>query len=369
VSPESHILSVQTEPRVPLQFERDESGNYFARAMPGSPAVVRVAFLTDAPVGYFNRDLPEVGLPVGARAAEVPPMPAAVRENALLFAAELGLTPRSGYTQALEVLVHHFRSFRSANEAFGDGQDIFLDLARGMLGVCRHRAYAFTITALALGIPTHFVMNEAHAWVEVRLPAGDWLRIDLGGAPVGVRAENVQDAPRYEPRAPDPLPQPPTYRAALARAFGPTEGADGASPASPSGDVSSGQDGTDASNPSNPSDSAAASTGSSTTPGAARATERSGLRVELTAASPEVLRGRALDVAGRIVDDQGRAVGRMRVEVLLSGRGERLLGVAVTDAQGHFFGGFGVPPDLAVGDYRLVVRTPGDARHRPASLD
>jgi hypothetical protein len=43
-----------------------------------------------------------------------------------------------------------------------------------------------------------------------------------------------------------------------------------------------------------------------------------------------------------------------------------LLGIAVTDAQGHFRGRFGVPKDLDVGDYRLIVITPGDARYAPA---
>jgi hypothetical protein len=384
VSPESQILSVQTEPRVPLQFERDEAGNYFVRAPAGAPAVIRLAFLTDAPVGYFNRELPEVGLPVGARAAEVPLMPAQVRENALAFAAEvLHLTPRSGYTEALAGLVHHFRSFRSANEAFGDGQDIYVDLARGMLGVCRHRAYAFTITALALGIPTHFVMNEAHAWVEVRLPDGDWLRVDLGGAPVGVRTQGDPEAPRYEPRMPDPLPQPPAYRAALDRAGEPGDGA-GATSTEPGADNAS-SSGTEGSEPggddaaasgtngseaaSGTRSSAGSGTASSSGTGGTAAAERRGVRVQLTTSSPEVLRGRALEIQGRVVDDAGTAVGRMRVEVLLAGRGERLLGVAVTDAQGRFFGGFGVPHDLPVGDYRLVVRTPGDAQHRPASLD
>lgn len=379
VSPESQILSVQTEPRVPLQFERDEAGNYFVRAPAGAPAVIRLAFLTDAPVGYFNRELPQVGLPVGARAAEVAPLPPQVRENALQFAAQtLQITPTSSYTHALEALVRHFRSFRSERGEVGDGQDIYLDLARGMLGVCRHRAYAFTITALALGIPTHFVMNEAHAWVEVRLPDGDWLRVDLGGAAVGVRTQGDPEAPRYEPRMPDPLPQPAAYRAAMDRAGAPGAGASGTSSA-PGGEDANHT----SAQPGGVDPSAAGTTGDESSGGASSAAgsgnaaggtasapvERTGLRVQLTTSSPEVLRGRALEIQGRVVNDAGSAVARMRVEVLLSGRGERLLGVAVTDAQGRFFGGFGVPHDLPVGDYRLVVRTPGDAHHRPASLD
>jgi hypothetical protein len=45
---------------------------------------------------------------------------------------------------------------------------------------------------------------------------------------------------------------------------------------------------------------------------------------------------------------------------------EWLLGVTVTRESGAFHGVFGVPPDLPVGDYRLLVRSPGDDRFAPA---
>jgi hypothetical protein len=48
-------------------------------------------------------------------------------------------------------------------------------------GVCRHRAFAFLVTAQSLGIPTRVITNEAHAWVEV-FDSRLWRRIDLGGA-------------------------------------------------------------------------------------------------------------------------------------------------------------------------------------------
>ena len=73
-------------------------------------------------------------------------------------------------------------------------------------GVCRHRAYAFLVTAQSLGIPTRLVENEAHAWVEVH-DGTLWRRIDLGGAgrlpPVGLEptraARAVQGAGRRLP--------------------------------------------------------------------------------------------------------------------------------------------------------------------------
>ena len=65
----------------------------------------------------------------------------------------------------------------------------------------------------------------------------------------------------------------------------------------------------------------------------------------------------------------------MRVEVLLRemdaagsrAASERLLGVTATRSGGAFQASVGVPPDLPVGDYRLIVRSPGDDRFFPAT--
>jgi protocatechuate 3,4-dioxygenase beta subunit len=82
-----------------------------------------------------------------------------------------------------------------------------------------------------------------------------------------------------------------------------------------------------------------------------------------------VLRGHELRVQGRVLDAGGRGVSGLRIEVSLASdeRKERmLLGVSVTGEQGVFAGDFGIPPDLAVGEYRMVVITPGDDHHLPA---
>ena len=82
-----------------------------------------------------------------------------------------------------------------------------------------------------------------------------------------------------------------------------------------------------------------------------------------------VLRGHELHVQGRVLDTGGQGVSGLRVEVSLASdeRKERmLLGVSVTREQGVFEGDFGIPPDLAVGEYRMVVITPGDDHHLPA---
>ena len=67
-------------------------------------------------------------------------------------------------------------------------------------GVCRHRAFAFLVTALGLGIPARMVANEAHAWVEVRGETG-WQRIDLGGAAAAIEEDVSEPAPAYAPKS------------------------------------------------------------------------------------------------------------------------------------------------------------------------
>ncbi len=49
-------------------------------------------------------------------------------------------------------------------------------------GVCRHRALLFFGIANAWGYETRLVLNEVHAFVEIRLPGKSWTRLDLGGA-------------------------------------------------------------------------------------------------------------------------------------------------------------------------------------------
>ena len=73
-------------------------------------------------------------------------------------------------------------------------RDIYLDLALSKKGVCRHRAFAFLVTALNLGIPARMVVNEAHAWVEV-FDGTLWHRIDLGGAALNLDQQDDPGGP------------------------------------------------------------------------------------------------------------------------------------------------------------------------------
>jgi hypothetical protein len=367
---------------------------------------VRLVFLVDAPRDYFGSLLTEAR--VDALAGRVPALPASTQRDAEAFAAELGLSRSSSFADALIALTGHFRAFEESSTPPRDTGNIYLDLARGMRGICRHRVYAFVITAQALGMRARFVQNEAHAWAEVELPGAGWLRVDLGGAATGLEPRGAQDRPFYTPDVPDPLPRPEAYRrayeeaqrAAMARsgvtpeaasspstagseATGSTdgassesavsEGASGLVEADPSG-VSTDATGSESGDeregleeqgaaPVRASESQAATVSLADAPGISRT-----LVLEVDQRELDVLRGREVEITGTARDgDEG--VPGLRVEALLrapSGGAEWLLGVTVSRDGGAFRGVFGVPPNLPVGEYRLIVRTPGDRTHAPA---
>ncbi|MFW6050809.1 MAG: transglutaminase domain-containing protein [Myxococcota bacterium] len=395
VSPESRILTVRTEPTTDLRFEKNGADAFFAVAVGPPPSEpVRLVFLTDAPRGYFGDDIPRVA--ADTLSHEVPPVPEPVRERALTFAGELGIAPRDPLPQVLSTLTGHFRSFEESSVPPLDGGDIYLDLARSKKGVCRHRAYGFVVTAQALGIPSRFVYNEAHSWVEVKMPGVGWMRVDLGGAARGLEARGAADRPVHRPDRPDPLPRPEAYERSYSQLGGAVSGlredavqawseADGAEASSSrqdqaaaSGEEAEGPAAGDEEGDSHPapagegSDARASRADSAAPDEAARPTEEAAqalvpLQLQVEQGRYEAYRGREVEVAGRVTDDRGRGVAGLRVEVLLRRRGERLLGVTVSREHGWFRGRFGVPPQVPVGDYELVVRTPGDEEHAPAS--
>jgi transglutaminase-like putative cysteine protease len=360
VSPESRILTVRTEPATQLHFERDHADNFFVVADEPTAHMVRIIYLTDAPRTYFGTELPSA--PADALIHEVPEVPRAIERRALQFARTLGLRRGERFDRTLEALVHWFRSFEESHEPPDDTGDIFWDLAVGQRGVCRHRAYAFVITAQALGIHARFVQNEAHAWVEVHLPENrGWMRIDLGGSPRGLTPRSHRERPVYRPEVPDPLPRPEAYVRAYAEAA-----------------ARMSRERTDPSRSSEPSSSGSERSGRAsagppaTQASAERALENDDrtpleLRVDVER-TMSVLRGQSIEVTGTASSAQ-HEVGGLRIEVLLSSTDrafERLLGVTVTDVHGRYTASFGVPSDLGVGDYRLVVRSPGNAHVGPA---
>jgi hypothetical protein len=361
VSPESRILALTSEPVTKLSVERDGADNLFAVASGPGARQVRVTYVIDAPRDYFGTPLPST--PTDALASQVHPLPESVQRSALIFARELGIERGMPVDVALRALVEHFRSFEESKQPPKDTGDIYLDLARGRRGVCRHRVYGFVITAQALGIPSRFVQNEAHAWAELELPNTGWLRLDLGGAARGLEAHAAGNRPAYQPEQPDPWPRPRAYEESYSRAF---EAA--AEAAAMEGKMQQGgqQRGSG--------DTRLKPTLAQRTsePELAVDDDRKPLSLRITRYLPEVMRGGALELEGELRGDQGVPVTGLRVEISLSELAQPravLLGVAVSDAQGKFHGKFAVPPQLDPSDYALVVVTPGDATYRAARAE
>jgi hypothetical protein len=102
---------------------------------------------------------------------------------------------------------------------------------------------------------------------------------------------------------------------------------------------------------------------------AARGEARTPLSIVVDQRRSRVLRGRRLAITGRVTGPDGAGVADQRVELSLASpdRQERmLLGVTVTAADGYYKTTVGIPPELSVGEYRLVAIAPGDASHGPA---
>jgi hypothetical protein len=373
VSPESRLLGVKTEPSTPLRFVRDGADNHFVQLVDAVPnGTIKLTFLTDAPRGYFGMPLPAI--PADLLADEVLPLPQPLSERALGFARSLGVARGQPLDHTLGALVAHFRAFEESRQPPPDTGDIYLDLARARRGVCRHRAYAFVVTAHALGIPARFIQNEAHSFVEVKLPDRGWLRIDLGGAAHGLTAHGISERPAYQPVEPDRLPRPAAYEASYSQARANAQGGQPPTPEAlrgrwlpPAADSASAT-GSGPSILGGPGQPAAGAPPQGTDGAAPAGPAREPLTVHLERASGSVVRGSELALEGRVQDLSGVGLPGMRVEVSVAatGRGERmLLGVTVSGPGGRFSGRFGVPGDLSAGDYELMVIAPGDARHLP----
>jgi hypothetical protein len=264
--------------------------------------------------------------------------------------AELGLSHALEPKEALRQLVRHFRSFAPSDDlpSASSGAKLYRELALTRKGVCRHRAYAFMITALELGLPTRLVRNEAHAWVEV-WDGVLWHRIDLGGAAgrMDLREESAEHA--HRPPS-DPYVWPESAQAASGQEMAERSRAGGG--ANPRGGLNA------------PTHSGPLPSPPPPTP--AEVSELVPTDLVLAVGQHDVRRGEALEVRGTARAGSS-ACPHARVDILLESlTGERsLLGALATDAQGAFAGSVTVPPSAAVGRYRLHATTDGVGRCGP----
>ncbi len=378
VAPDMGVVAVRTEPAgVAVTFLKDGADNYYVRSE--HQGTLRVVFLADAHRAYFSAPVPD-NVPLGAGAGDpATALPPGARAAAARVLPRLGLEPSMAFAAGLDRLVEYFRSFRAGPPPEAGG-DIFEDLALGQVGVCRHRAFAFLVAARALGVPTRYVQNEAHAFVEVRAPDGRWRRVDLGGEAPSLDVKGA-DRVRLHTPPPDPFPKPQSYlesySAAVAGAGGPPRPAAGDEVAAGGGPSSAGSgkgprvplpvDGADGGLPGAPEAPPGPTSGGPGAGGAAApASALRAVTVVLEAGDGdhEAFRGEALpfDVAGRVTaaDEDEPAAGVPVQLYLLPLAGGRPVGVGVelaTDASGRFRGTVTLPPSVPLGRYRVVAAT------------
>jgi hypothetical protein len=373
------VLSYETQPPVRLEVARDGADNFTVRALdPGVSGPHRLVFLVDAPATYFAPRIPrEVTLPQVAAVRAPAPLPPRVRRAAQRVLDRLGVAPGDPAATALDKLVAYFRAFEAGAPPSPTG-DVYLDLALSQRGVCRHRAFAFVITALAAGLPARYVTNEAHAFAEVWLPDNGWARVDLGGAALELEIANAGDKVMHRPRGPDPFPKPRAYAENYTRLRGPVAGLSGEQlaeahrpqgPATPSDD------------PTSTEPVAAGVTdllrggAAAARPAASGEPAKGHLSLRVDGASRSGFRGEAIRVAGRATPAEGSASpAGLRIDLYLApagaqGRGARVVGRTVTDAQGRFEVAVELPADLALGRHEIFAVTAGNAEVGPAISD
>jgi transglutaminase-like putative cysteine protease len=254
------LLSYDVAPAAQLRFLRDGADNLYVTS--GAGGRHRLVYLVDAERRYFAGPLlpPQAPRP---RLRDVPAelrphVPRPVARHGELVLRHIGVRHRDGddYLEAVERLVGYFRDFR-VGDLQGRRGSSYLDLALEQRGACRHRSYAFVITALSAGIPARYVENELHVFVEVFIPVpgrdgrrGYFRRVNLGGAPIEEVVLDAENKVAYKEQGGDPFPQPLAFASAppqRVRGLPPGAGQAGASPgggqagASPGGGQAGGQ--------------------------------------------------------------------------------------------------------------------------------
>jgi transglutaminase-like putative cysteine protease len=379
VAPDMRILSYETTPPASITFMKDRADNFSVRSDdPGARGSYRLVFLADADAGYFAPALParDYDLDEVREAAQrkglLPSVPPDVRAEARRALKHLGIGKDETLSTAFNSLVYWFRGF-TAKQLVDRSGLLYRDLYEQQAGVCRHRSFAFIVTALEAGIPTRYVTNEAHAFVEVWFPDRGWQRVDLGGAALRLEVEGGQGKTLHRPRREDPFDKPPEYDQSYTQLEGDISGLTQNQideRRAPLGDGSSGDYGplVDGEGPGSGSGSGAGLfDDDAVAPGndvSARPPDPKKITpsVTITRSDEAGYRGETITIEGR-VDAGSTPVEGARVDVFIApiGRGGndgRLVGRGATEADGRFFVDADLPGDLDLASYEIYVTTP-----------
>lgn len=350
VGPGARILKMHVSPEATVSFLRDGAENWFIRGSVRKRVrlVMQLAIPRDAFGSNFSNDITFSDL-----GRQVPAFVSHKDQAQRVFEA-IGINQTMRPKDVVTKMVAYFRAFQPSNDPPKTNNDIYLDLALSKKGVCRHRAFAFLVTALEIGIPTRMVVNEAHAWVEV-YDGKLWHRIDLGGAALNLDQDRDPTRPQHQPPQ-DPYEWPEGAEQSSGQQLADNERKDD--------QPSSGTGGGSASS-SDPSGSSAipSPTGTDPTQPAPTNPDLPASSVELAVVEKTIRRGNSLRVSGRVAQG-GRGCANVRVDVVLTTEEAtgRVIGSLSTDEDGKFEGTAVVPRDLAAGDYDVLVVTRGDKR-------
>ncbi|MEP7053552.1 MAG: transglutaminase-like domain-containing protein, partial [Pseudomonadota bacterium] len=356
VGPGARVLVARAEPPLRFDLQKDGADNWFIVG----DVRKRVRLVLELAIARrtFGSEFGEASW--GELARAVPALPPSARASANEVLGAIGISQAQRPRDAVRALVNYFRTFSPSDDAphAASGSALYSELALSKKGVCRHRAYAFVVSALALGLPARLVRNEAHAWVEVS-DGLQWHRVDLGGAASHIDYEQHSSEHQHQPPA-DPYQWPPGSESAE----------DLTSQASNSGPTRAGAPGPAASNitsapaphaPSPPASGAA----QSPSPGD---DSRAQSEVSVTSDEHELRRGARFHVSGLSLTDRD-VCPYSRVDISLRDKAgvEHWLGALATDRDGKYDGRVALPFDLEVGDYAVVATTPGSAQCRKSA--
>jgi transglutaminase-like putative cysteine protease len=386
VAPDMRILSYEVKPRIALHFSKDGTDNFYVRSDEASASgTYRLVFLADADAGYFAPSLPPHEYRVRDVAAHAPPEvrvavpPSLDKDTKHVLRDILGVDRDMELGPAFNKLVHHFRAFQAGDIKNPSG-DTYLDLCATKKGVCRHRSFAFMITANALGIPTRFVENEAHAFVEVWFPERGWQRIDLGGAALRMDVSGANDKTLHRPRSDDPFDKPTEYTQNYTQLEGDIRGltsqqvADKRKPAGqapPSGAVGP-DDGTGSGSATGSGNGPDRISPDPTLPVAVPDPKKPTPTLLVTAADSNAFRGGVLHVEG-LVRASNKPLEDHVVQIWLAPPARRhdtvLLGTATTRDDGTFAVDLLVPGRVNLDTYDVLLSSDEDAYYNAALSD
>ncbi len=329
---------------LPVMLEHDGAENWFIAS--NEQASARLVMELAIPREVFGGELGDPDWSA-LSVSDVPDGVAAAAKDVLTH---IGVSRSMRPAEDIRRMVAYFRAFVDSDKPLEASKDVYTDLAMSQKGVCRHRAYAFTITALALGIPTRMVMNEAHAWVEV-FDARLWRRIDLGGAGQMLSEEANTAEPYQGPNDSFPWPANATRGEDLTEKASNINGGGGSAGGAGTG--------------------AGAGTGGGTPP-APTATvtvndpsdKRPVASMTIAVTETDATRGTAVHVKGQITADGEGCAGALVTVLLRDAKTKReaRIGSIAADGKGEYAAAIMLPSAVPVGDYEVVARTEGDAR-------